>query len=453
MFLLFQPPRPSGRQFGKILSINSSSNSKTQKSNTKKVVKVRRTPNSSNETPISSPSRSQLDKTIVFSPGSVGLELEHVEEDPSYSCRVVRFFDGGPKRPGQARESGIIKPGDLILSVEANGIVSSSSDDIIEILKDSSATRTVTFRSVWEPSFLDSQSMLTFPLQQEEQKTSRTSTPKRQRQPSLAMDITLIHSPSQSALLPHVLEESQEGPLILPLPLSNKSPSMQQFPDLALEPQTPTTRTSNLTTPNLKRRINDESPLALTPDKNIDGPKENSEMLFSPSNVKKFSLQVQIEKPEQVEVPEGKDSPRQTMFSRVFGTMYKSFSPTASKSSSVGHTVAQNIVRVPSFASRVTNKIGEAIVGHSFQDVERVSQLKSELMKEFNSAKMAISAQDIVKKGLKESMDGLATETVLLRAEFEDKLKAAKIQHVSIISCTLMKEQRRLIRGANKPMF
>ena len=69
---------------------------------------------------------------VVFPPGGpIGLQLEEVnveEEEPSTSStsssfskatvRVVRWIDGGPHCPGQARASGRIHPGDGILQVQ-----------------------------------------------------------------------------------------------------------------------------------------------------------------------------------------------------------------------------------------------------------------------------------------------------------------------------------------------
>jgi hypothetical protein len=96
-----------------------------------------------------------LDKTIVFAPGAIGLQLEPVREDPKYACRVIRFVDGGPRNPGQARMSGKIMPGDAIIRAEANGIVGTSYEVIMQILTDAWATRTLIFQSMWDSSVLD----------------------------------------------------------------------------------------------------------------------------------------------------------------------------------------------------------------------------------------------------------------------------------------------------------
>ena len=417
-------------------------------------MKVRRTPNRSK----TSPSRPRLDNTITFSPGSVGLELEPLKEDPKYGCRVVRFVDGGPKRPGQARESGKIKPGDLVHGVEGNGIVASSYDDIIKLLKDISITRTIRFRSVWGSSFLDEQSKLNLHdqhVESEIQKAPTTTNVKNfsssdvdnmEQSPTLPhsgfpMDITLIHSPSQAALLPHVLEETSIlssrlegkgtdsfGPIIIPLDVSTNSAGLKMLP---VEPRTPTR--SNIMTPDLKlrretsyqlqsgsNRDGDTASTALTPRTNMMEPEENFEITFSPSSVKKISLQGQAE------------NLGQTTLSRVFETMYRSVGPAVTSSSSaIGFVVANKIAPVSSLGTKVANKIEEAISTRSFQDVEKVSQLKSKLLQELNSTKIAINAQDIVRKGFMQNMDDLAPENVSLRAEFQEKLYAAKIQHVS----------------------
>lgn len=101
-----------------------------------------------------------LYKTIVFEPGPIGLQLEPVREDPKYACRVIRFVDGGPKNPGQARRSGKIMPGDAIIRAEANGIVGCSYEEIMQLLTDTWATRTLIFQSMWDSSILDAPTTL-----------------------------------------------------------------------------------------------------------------------------------------------------------------------------------------------------------------------------------------------------------------------------------------------------
>lgn len=136
----------------------------SHKSNAKKFVRVRRTPRSSrskeNTTPRSSPAKSPTENKLIFQPGPVGLQLEPVAEDPKYGCRVVRFVDGGPKNAGQARSSGMIKPGDLVLKVEAEGITASTYKDIIDVLKRTESPRELTFKSPWDLTFLETQTSL-----------------------------------------------------------------------------------------------------------------------------------------------------------------------------------------------------------------------------------------------------------------------------------------------------
>ena len=107
------------------------------------------------------------EKPIVFLPGPIGLQLEPIRDHPKYACRVVRFADGGPNNPGQARQSGLVSPGDFVVSAVANGIVANNSyDEIMRVLKYGSVMRTITVRSAWESSYLDSFSPKAEPLQQ-----------------------------------------------------------------------------------------------------------------------------------------------------------------------------------------------------------------------------------------------------------------------------------------------
>ncbi|KAG7374554.1 PLC-like phosphodiesterase, TIM beta/alpha-barrel-containing protein domain containing protein [Nitzschia inconspicua] len=120
----------------------------------KKVVRVRRTPQSTLATEsVIHPSN---EKSVVFVPGPVGMQLEPVNEDPVYGCRVVRFVDGGPKNPGQARRSGKIQPGDWVLKVEAEGTLEAATtyEEILNLLKHTHVKRILTIKSVWDESIM-----------------------------------------------------------------------------------------------------------------------------------------------------------------------------------------------------------------------------------------------------------------------------------------------------------
>ena len=144
----------AARRFGTPLRSNVDKSKKSTQTSTKKKVKVRRTPqrapgSNPNTTAREKPephrlslfssvvARNTSEKTIILTPGPVGLQLEPVNEAPMYGCRVARFVDGGPNDPGQARKSGKIKPGDLVLKVEAEGmlIAATTYDEIINASK------------------------------------------------------------------------------------------------------------------------------------------------------------------------------------------------------------------------------------------------------------------------------------------------------------------------------
>jgi hypothetical protein len=504
--------------------VNSLGTPSSQRSSAKKLVKVRRTPNGLKSTSLAtnSPNRSSLDKMIVFSPGPVGLQLEPIKEDPKYGCRVVRFVDGGPMDPGQARKSGKLKPGDLVIQVEASGTVASSYQDIIQILKDTYVTRTLTFRSVWESTFLDSQSKLNHlriqPMNSASAKngdrpstpnannltcfkkqtisstaepprlptmlpppfpvtgTSILPAPRRARTRHTLMDITLIQSPSQIALLSHVLTQSKksmprrrqekdesDGPMIFhlgngreaqtksttscppsppktfkiaPLDQDFSSPRTLNYGITADQvdgvhesdpsrssPSTPTRsntvslREANVTDPSYAE---EDSSIVSTPAKLSDS-FEHSQ-LFSPSGVKKLSETRPIE-----------ETGHHAMLSRVFGAVYNSIAPVVANSScavgSVRSAVSNTIAPV---ASSSYAKIGEVIAGNSAsQDFTNTNALKSRVLQELSCAKIAMDVQDITKEEIERSMDELAHEKALLQADFEAKLDAARLQHVS----------------------
>ena len=151
---------------------------------------------------------------MVFTPGPVGLQLEPVAEDPKYGSRVVRFVDGGPKHPGQARKSGI-KPGDLVIQAQAENSVATNYEDIIQVLKKSHATRELVFRPVWDASFLETQSSLKLQFQSTSQTPPRNSPSRNAKTPnevamstpvrentSTAKKLTPFHEESETPLLP-----------------------------------------------------------------------------------------------------------------------------------------------------------------------------------------------------------------------------------------------------------
>jgi hypothetical protein len=97
------------------------------------------------------------EKSIVFKPGPVGMQLEPTLPNPQhhhpleYPATIVRFVDGGPYDPGAARSSGKLCPGDFVVRVEAEGVVGTTYYTILHLLQKSWTTRKLTFRSAWDP--------------------------------------------------------------------------------------------------------------------------------------------------------------------------------------------------------------------------------------------------------------------------------------------------------------
>eukprot|EP00934_Nitzschia_sp_Nitz4_P007421 Nitzschia sp. Nitz4//NODE_491_length_15690_cov_71.798657//249//3356//NITZ4_additional_000071-RA//-1//CDS//3329531941//7411//frame0 len=91
--------------------------------------------------------KQSLDKSIWFEVGPIGMQLEAHDR---FAARVVRFVDGGPQAPGQARQSGQLQPGDFIVRVEAEGKEGTTYSTVLELFQCSWARRKVTCRSAWE---------------------------------------------------------------------------------------------------------------------------------------------------------------------------------------------------------------------------------------------------------------------------------------------------------------
>jgi hypothetical protein len=77
------------------------------------------------------------------------------DDGGSVGCRVLKLVDG--TRPGQARASGKICPGDLIVTVNGQDVSSAKYNNILDLLKQTDSVRQVGFRSVWDPKKLFSQ--------------------------------------------------------------------------------------------------------------------------------------------------------------------------------------------------------------------------------------------------------------------------------------------------------
>jgi hypothetical protein len=111
-----------------------------------KKVKVRRGNNSGDES--IKVDATQV-KSVTFLAGPVGIELEPANI-LECKAKVVRFVDGGPKDPGQARKCGDIKPGDLILKAQAANEIGTSYEGVIRVLKMSHSVREISYLSAWE---------------------------------------------------------------------------------------------------------------------------------------------------------------------------------------------------------------------------------------------------------------------------------------------------------------
>jgi hypothetical protein len=110
------------------------------------------------------------ERTVLFLPGPVGLQLELSSSKSSSRSDhrgsrlapvvVVRFDDGGPHEPGPARASGKIQPGDWVTKVECrtsncrdNGNddeTATTYSEIMRLLQKTEWTRRVTVRSAWD---------------------------------------------------------------------------------------------------------------------------------------------------------------------------------------------------------------------------------------------------------------------------------------------------------------
>ena len=211
--------------------------------------------------------------SVFFEPGPVGLQLEPMKDEMTNEengCRVVRFVDGGPKNPGQARKSGSIQPGHLVeyaelLGSDGKGVVKATTyDGIISVLKTSNAPRQLVVRPAsWIPSkkgvskTKKSSRRTVFQEEKKEEESSTTrhsvGTPSVEldtAKPNLQIeagtakadqeliDMSLIHSPSEMVLLSQYFPTAskkalgqnqaaaertvESGPVIVPMPATSQ---------------------------------------------------------------------------------------------------------------------------------------------------------------------------------------------------------------------------------------
>jgi hypothetical protein len=346
----------------------------------KKVVKVRKsaTKKRSNKTQSSeSPSRRQsslarnsssndtsdLAYSVLFGPGSIGLKLEPVVESMGreVGCRVLDFADGGQQDPGQARKTGRIRLGDLLVAINGRDVISWNYPDIIALLRQTAQARerNLAFRSVWTPTesaqYHSHHTLLPSPAKQEKAvEISATATPVRRRELTTE-DFALTQSPAEAVLHSHFLSGFGHGE-------AETSQATSELKEDSAE--------ELLSAPEQYSEENIDS-------KSVAPDIEDDDSCFSPSRVKELSM-TGYNTNGRVSPPPPKP------ISNVVKTVYNSVAPAAGLVASSSYSLTSTLT------SAMSVKLGEALVGHKSKDFDSAIQLKMQLLSELSQAKVTL---------------------------------------------------------------
>lgn len=421
-------------------------------------------------------------KSITFLPGPVGLQLEPVNETSrhnEYAAKVVRFVDGGPKDPGQARKSGDIRPGDLVIRAEAPNTVGTTYESIIKVLKTSHSVRELTFIPAWESinyslhrtCAVDGEARSSTSNGGNTTKLPQGKGAKNRHLMPLDLQSSTIdiekESSCQDSVEPRDEEESYScaGPLIIPLtgegdgdgdeksflrrkPQATTHTETREVP-LAISPENCNSQRLTFDDSMSSRHVGEvcteRTPLKpprsrfavgcrddnceetcsslLDGDGNslhkvlAGGCATEEEKSFSPSNVRRLASIYQ----------DWKVKPKS--LSDAIGAVCGRIAPTIMNSYSIRPRISTRIV---SNAGGTAFANGRAsIFVAKLESQNDVHETKKNLLRELSKAKAALDSRDVTNQQWQENMDSLFNENVALHQNFEEKLRLTRAEHVS----------------------
>jgi chromosome segregation ATPase len=396
---------------------------------TKKTVRVKKTPRSASSK-ISTGTRHaqkhhQGEYTVQFAPGPLGMKLEPITTVASpvgtsgggsspgtaathtkmLGCRVVRFVNNStPTRTttSQARDFGVIHPGDVVVGIDGVDCSTWEYSRVIELLKktkkesgsdgnEEEARKAITFRAVGV------------------------------RKPAVATKSTSVDETAAKDTSSADYEE-EDG---------------------------------HMTTIDLNPRVEDAGAISIVAaDAGSDGEKGPSSGLFSPSNVKRLRKQKeQLQDLDENlrETPDfrskgvllcgnsstlsavagGDKAGAETMTAeqyqgKVSGLLSNVVSQTLLPAVS---TVYSNLSMSASVADATVGKIGEALVGHSEQEFQDAIAAKMRLLHELSEIRAALGEDEGTKQEMVSKIDALQKErddAIKARVIFEEALQTAQ---------------------------
>jgi hypothetical protein len=213
------------------------------------------------------------------------------------------------------------------------------------------------FRSVWTPdSSIDTVDDNDF--SNEEAETKVPATPVRKKEHSYdssAQNFALTQSPAESVLHSHFLSAFQQEQFDVSEPIHE------------LKPESVSKELSMATS---ARSVISESQGLMEPD--ID----DDDSYFSPSRVKELSASASFDSSSPL--------PPQKPLSNVVKTVYNSVAPAAGVVASSSYSLTSTLTSV------MSQKLGEALVGHKSKDFDSAVQLKMQLLSELSQAKVTL---------------------------------------------------------------
>ena len=406
--------QPSRRSFGVNLTNSVTGDIKSQK----KKIRVRKSPatkatlrkhaNDFRKQAASTATTSDLEYQVCFQPGPIGLKLEPVVVSGTreIGCRVMKFIDGSSTNPSQARESGKIRPGDLLIAVDGKDVISWNYPDIIAFLKQrpTSLGRHMTFRTVWQPSNQQTSQEVTLPSSKIALK--KVASNSEQYQCTQANIGLCLLSPSEAAFSPMLASFCQ---MDYPHPTqeTSKENDYQEQND------------SNFISPH-DASILSIAESSIGPNNTATSEIRHANNAFSPSKVKKLASTALL--------GQKKESLEKKPISTVLSTVYRSVVPAAGIVATSSYNVTSSLT------SAVSTKLGEALVGHSSREFDQAIQLKMQLLTELSQVKVTLDAKEEEYTRLLQSIRQLSDDKASETKRLENELECQKVRFVSFSS-------------------
>jgi len=354
--------------------------------------------------------------TVVFEAGPIGLQLEPAGDS---ECRVQRFVDGGPKAPGPARMTGKIRPGDTVVQVNGQQVL--SHDAAVNILKNAAIRRVVTFKSAWTrfrsprkgSAAVVAQARTKTPIVPGMAKrTPSSQSVRRSRLQPVSPVIAVLQDPEVPQrlddILPHAVKDDdfQTGNSVQ---LAD-SDDFEMDVTLIQAPEE-TVFLSNTVMSSLKSHRAPISPTrVLTAIPHASPPATPPPTLatskFCPAKVEHALSPSRVKNVVAMESKTNETRRSQSISSTVLKTVYKGVVPTAGIVASGSYTLG----------SILSHKLGEALVGHSSKEFDSTVELKIKLLQELGETRNTVDKQQATIHTLLRDRE---TERLRLRKELE----------------------------------